>query len=398
LLVAFLPVSINPAPTLAANVPAGNTIGNFALSRGSLDGRIDTFLSNNQLTTQITPDVRVKSTYRYYSNDNRTQPLTMFDWVINDSASARSVTAGYAPHTTLFQSYVKQNASEEVTWRPNRTVDLGAVVAIEQYDRSLMQVNRTDEWSGKVYDVITPTDWAKYRSSYFFSERRYSNYDWQSYIGNTIVSPIVPGGTTTSLLENPGMRTYDMANRDRQIAKSSLDLDFVPGLTITPTAGLRFDHYLTNPDDPVNQLGLVKDNNWNAGLEVTYTVNDQVTLFGSIMTELYRKKMFDGGGVIAGSPTGHYFTDMDGHTNTFTGAIDLALVPKALDLKLSGTIVMASDQWNSGTAPGGTPLAPNCPGVVGTATCTTIVGLWPKSSTTSSASTPPCATRSTTAS
>ena len=369
----FLAPSINPAPAKSANTPAGNTIGNFALSRPSLDGRIDTILSNNQLTTQLTSDIRLKSSYRYYSVDNKTQPLTMFDWVINDSTSARSQTAGYAPHTTLFQSYVKQNASEEVNWRPWRWLDLGAIVGWEQYDRDLAQANRTTEWSAKFYDVVTATDWAKLRSSVFFSERRFSNYDWATYVGNTIVAPIVPGGTTTSLIENPGMRTYDMADRDRVVVKSSVDFDVLPGLTITPNAGLRYDQYLTNPNDPVNQLGLVFDNNWNVGLEGTYAVSNTVTLFGAAMMEVYNRRMFDGGGVTAGSPTGHYFTDMYGHTNTFIGAVDVVLIPQTLDLKFSGTLVMSSDQWNSGSAPGGTALTPNCPG-----TCSTIVGLWPE--------------------
>jgi MtrB/PioB family decaheme-associated outer membrane protein len=374
----FLPVSVNPAPAQAANVPAGNTIGNYALSRSSLNGRIDTILSNNQLTTQITPDIKLKTSYRYYSVDNQTPPLTMLDWVVNDARSARTTTLGYAPHTTIFQSYVKQNIAEDISWHPTKSVLVGLALGAEQYDRTQAQANRTNEWSAKFYDVIAPTDWAKLHSSYSFGERRYSNYNWQAYVGNTIIAPIVPGGTTTSLVENPGMRTYDMANRDRQIAKASLDLDFVQGLTITPSTGLRFDRYLTDPSDPVNQLGLVRDVNWNAGLEVTYTINDQLTLFGSAMTETYARRMFDGGGVIAGNPSAHYFTDMNGVANTFVGAMDVVLVPKTLDLKLSGTLVKSADQWNSGTAPGGSSgIVSNCPGAGAAATCTTITGLWP---------------------
>lgn len=370
----FLAVSINPAPAKNANVPAGNTIGNYAVSRPSLDGRIDTILSNNQLTTQLTSDLKVKSSYRYYSVDNKTQPLTMLDWVVNDSNSARSQTSGYAPHTTIFQSYTKQNAAEEVNWHPAKWLDVGVIGGFEQYDRSQAQTNRTTEWSAKFYDVVTPNDWSKFRSSYFYSQRRYSNYDWATYVGNTIVAPIVPGGTTTSLIENPGMRTYDMADRNRFVAKSSVDLDFVPGLTITPNAGLRNDRYLTDPTNPVNQLGLVSDNNWNIGLEGTYTVNNFVTLFGAAMMEVYNRRMYDGGGVIAGNPSAHYFTDMYGHANTYMGAVDVVLIPKTLDLKLAGTLVMSSDQWNSGTAPGGSSgLVSNCPG-----TCSTIVGLWPE--------------------
>jgi hypothetical protein len=177
----------------------------------------------------------------------------MFDWVINDSTSARSQTAGYAPHTTIFQSYTKQNAAEEVTWRPWRWLDLGAIAGWEQYDRDLAQANRTTEWSGKLYDVVKPTDWAKFRSSYFFSERRYSDYNWAAYVGNTIVAPIVPGGTTTSLIENPGMRTYDMANRDRQIAKAALDLASTVISPIRPTRSISSGWFATTTGTPASR-------------------------------------------------------------------------------------------------------------------------------------------------
>ena len=93
---------------------------------------------NNVITTQILPNLQNKLTYRYYSDQNNTPPLTLSNWIVNDSAiassSASSIGGGsYAPHTTLFQSYTKQNASEQLTWNPaswatvGRQYRLGAV-------------------------------------------------------------------------------------------------------------------------------------------------------------------------------------------------------------------------------------------------------------------------------
>ncbi len=64
---AFLPLSNNP-------IPVGN-FGPFVngITQTSLNGEINTLLANNVVTTQITPDLTSKASYRYYEYNNNTR-------------------------------------------------------------------------------------------------------------------------------------------------------------------------------------------------------------------------------------------------------------------------------------------------------------------------------------
>ena len=55
----------------------------------SLNGAINTFLSNNVVTTQITPELKSKLSYRYYNYDNNTPELFFNDWTLTDVKSAK---------------------------------------------------------------------------------------------------------------------------------------------------------------------------------------------------------------------------------------------------------------------------------------------------------------------
>ena len=63
----------------------------------SLDGSINTLLVNNVVTTQITPDLKTKLSYRYYDYDNQTPELNISDWAIADASASRRLT-GQSPH------------------------------------------------------------------------------------------------------------------------------------------------------------------------------------------------------------------------------------------------------------------------------------------------------------
>ena len=96
--------SSTPPPTIIVAAPPG-------LPASSLNGAINTFLSNNVVTTQITPELKSKLSYRYYDYDNNTPEFLFNDWVLTDVKSANITTASYAPVSSLSISYTKQNAA-----------------------------------------------------------------------------------------------------------------------------------------------------------------------------------------------------------------------------------------------------------------------------------------------
>ena len=85
------------------------------------------------------------------------------------------------------------------------------------------------------------------------------------------------------------MADVNVANRNRNLANLFVDITTpIQGLTITPTAGLRWDDYPTDPnllaaantsrrrdrDDPPNiSWASGRDHNWTAGIEANYATS-----------------------------------------------------------------------------------------------------------------------------
>jgi hypothetical protein len=76
--------------------------------------------------------------------------------------------------------------------------------------------------------------WALWRTNYSYSARRY-NGEYEIDDSTWLNS-----------------RMFDLANRNRQRARTELDIIYNRYLTVTPSAGLRFDDY---PGSPTSQHG-----------------------------------------------------------------------------------------------------------------------------------------------
>ena len=61
------------------------------LPASSLNGAVNTFLSNNVVTTQITPELKSKLSYRYYNFANNTPELFFPNWTLTDVRPASNV-------------------------------------------------------------------------------------------------------------------------------------------------------------------------------------------------------------------------------------------------------------------------------------------------------------------
>ncbi|MGA7807315.1 MtrB/PioB family outer membrane beta-barrel protein, partial [Bradyrhizobium sp.] len=145
---AFIPMTANPnAPAAVAGIlPTLNGV-----PQTSLNGNIDTLLSNNVVTTNITPDLTSKASYRYYDFQNNTPQLMLGTpgsttaWASYDQnvATERAI-------QSLSIAYIKQNAGEELTWRPTSAWHFGAAYGFEHYDYTDVDATSTSENSGKV--------------------------------------------------------------------------------------------------------------------------------------------------------------------------------------------------------------------------------------------------------
>ena len=85
----------------------------------SLNGAINTLMSNNVMTTQITSESKSKLSYRYYDYDNNTPELF---FPIGCDRHHRPVHWHdiCGPGHSLSISYNKQNAGAGLNWRPSK--------------------------------------------------------------------------------------------------------------------------------------------------------------------------------------------------------------------------------------------------------------------------------------
>ena len=327
-----------------------------ALPASSLNGAINTMLSNNVVTTQITPDLKSKLSYRYYNYDNDTPEFLFNDWVVTDTKLATSTNASYAPVNSLSPSYIKQNGGADLDWRPINALNLGAGYGYERYNWTLQSVSVTNESSAKFYADWKPTAWLTARASWLYGERRYDTYNYLADLGNFQW----PNGSST--LNSVAMRMFYLDNRNRNKGQLSLSDDVMEGLTVTATFGYQDDVY----DIGTGLVGLTRNQAWRGGIEVSYLVNPSTTFLFSYVNEQSKQNLISttATGTSALTAANTYTTDVVDTVHTFMGAINYAAIPDKLDLSLSYTLSLSKDSQPA-TANNGAAVNPQYPDTTG---------------------------------
>jgi MtrB/PioB family decaheme-associated outer membrane protein len=299
-----------------------------ALPAMSANAKVDTFLANNVLTTQLTDQVKSTIRYRYYDVNNNTPELLWGSYIRADSSVVTT------DRRNLAIAYTKQNASAELNWRAQRWLTLGAIYAWEQYDRTRRDVNVTNEHSGKLYLDGDVWDYGKLRSSVMYAVRRYRNYDAEHFVE-------IPGLQFSEV--PPQVRKFDIANRNRIKAEAFIDVPVGKMLTATPNFGLRFDDF---PTDVLNQLGVKRDNAWNAGIELSAKLNATALLRFAYNYE-HHSLALDGTAVSPIIAANIWHSDITQQYHTFIVGADWKAIPGKLDFKFEYLLALGSEANNT---------------------------------------------------
>jgi len=340
----FMPMTSNPNALPAAQV----------LPATSLNGAINTLLSNNVLTTKITSDVTSKLSYRYYDYQNDT-PEILFSpgcgvattcWVSYDHLTAGGLGTERAIRS-LSMAYTKQNVAEEVVWRPTKQWNLGAAYGFERFDYTRADVNVTNENSFKVFGDWKPLSNVTVRSSAYYSDRQLENYNYLAYVGNVQF----PNPAATSWFYQSSYRQLMLDNRYRSKANFAVDVEVAPGLVVTPNAKYQDDRYGVNS---VTEQGLQDSTSWNAGIDVTYVVNPNATVMVGYLREQYHQTLYgisctgvtaaSGNTTCATAATYPTQTTDSTAVDTFTAMARVAAIPQKLDLEMRYTVSHAVDK------------------------------------------------------
>jgi len=232
----FLPYTIN------------GTLSTQPLPRGSLDGRVETLAGHLKITTQLADEFRVNASLSYNDRNNQT-PQALYDWISTDYVQAT------VPRTNLPYSFTRSVASIDGALALTPSLRLYAGCSYDEYTRDLQEVERTNEGTcwGK---ANLSKELASVSLMWTYSQRTGSAYQPN------------PDGTPA---QNPLMRLYNLADRDRNEAK--LRVDVTPGERFN----FGFDVRATWDDYFSSTVGLLNGTSWSAAADCGWAIAEKVS-------------------------------------------------------------------------------------------------------------------------
>lgn len=392
----FQPMTDNPLAV--ASPTAGGYFGgipwnqvNFGYINGnpgdptsSLNGLINTYTSNNVLTTKITPELTSKLTYRYYDFDNESPHIVFPCWISYDQTGAPvtggannpcggSTAAGTGFEDTigsLSVSYVKQNATAALNWRPSKEWNFNAEYNYESYSWSQADASGTKQNGGKLSADWSPASWFTVRSSGAYSERRFDSYNYQGFVVPVQFPNIPPYTPQSGSYEYASAyQQFMLDNRNRTQANLAIDLVLVRGLTFSPSLKYQDDYYGLNP---LTQEGVTDQKMLGTGVDVAYVPRPDLSIVLTYYWDNYNQLLYSSSNAAAYTPftNGPVLTSDKEHVSTFTAAVNWAAIPDRLDLVARYTM---SDGINSMLCGGGQIQCVNTNGTVAFPNVTTLL-------------------------
>ena len=124
--------------------------------------------------------------YRYYNFDNQTPPFSpvgfpMMEPAYSTPASLCAPAGSENTISSLSISYVKQNAGEELNWRPTKEWNFAVAGGWEGYNYTEADAGFTNEYSVKGSVDWKPFGWLTARVSGSYADRTAGDY---SYLNN----------------------------------------------------------------------------------------------------------------------------------------------------------------------------------------------------------------------
>jgi len=328
------------------------------LSRSSLGGDARTTLSNNVLTTQVTPllsavgitaDLTNTARYRYYDYHSNQDPFAVGTlgfglWNRPDSNSS----GGTAVEIATPMGFNKQNASDELVWRGPwgwKWLNVGAAYEWERWKHTYFDSDESLPLLGPNWTAVTNENavkgffdakwgWSTLRTSVRYSERRLDgNY---------------PTGTADAA---NSFQVLDLQNRDQTIVKSMWDINVTNTVTVTPNGGYRLDNYTA---DGVSQNGISQYQSWNVGGDVSWAITPLATVYVSYTHEDGERDVYTNpvSGTPVSSPSRTFLRTHDQDDTIVVGAKYVA-IPDKLFLNATYTYSRGISSWAQDCGPTG---------------------------------------------
>ena len=219
------------------------------LPSNSLNGVVDTLTANLNLVSQISEKWRLNAAYTYNDRDNKTPQLTFDSWVSTDIAVSGS-------RTTLPYSFTENDFKISADYRVVRSTKLAIGYDYDTMERTYQEVDKTKE------NTFWGTATVRARDTDLIVKIAKGVRDVSNY---TPVPEIQPP-------ENPLLRKYNMADRDRLLSK--MHVSFLPVETIT--LGLSVDYATDDYTD--SQIGLTDGSEFSIHADAAMMLGESTNL------------------------------------------------------------------------------------------------------------------------
>jgi len=314
----FLPPTINPAlmTTAGADLLPG--------SQRSLNGLVGNFLFNLNATTRPLPPLTLSAKYRVYDHHDMSSEPQFSAFASGNDRAALTLASQQAARL----DFTRQNLDLDARWRFGSRVAFTLGTGWETWDRSrIREVTHQDEVYAKAALDVTPNDWLLTRLTYRPSFRRDEGYDKNNYWRVFRPAP----GPSPNASDNPLMKKFDEAERDRQQVDLLVQVTPTDTITTSFSAKYRYDDYIAS------RLGLREEDAWSTGVDVTLTPMERTAFSAGYVHEVDHRRQDNQTRIFANdwddySWIGHN-TDL---TDTFHLGGNVALIPDVLDWKFGG--------------------------------------------------------------
>ena len=273
----LFPYSNNPSSTITTPLP-----------RTTADAEIDVTHFGLNLSSKPLPKLGLNLKYKYYETDNKT-PRDLFLYVNNDTGGAQTTvtaTNGEALYNLPYD-YTQNKATIDASYYlfSGTTIKIGYDHDI--IDRDYREIEETRENTYRTHFNSSLSSFASAGVKYSYAERRAKgNYEesliYDAYHTQEYVAAQQAAGTAFD--NNPLLRKYDIADRDRTKYGADVTLFIIPDATV----GLYYS-YMQN-DYYGSILGLQKDENKNYTVDITYAPADFISTYTYYTREELKSK------------------------------------------------------------------------------------------------------------
>lgn len=226
----------------------------------SADAEVETSSINLRATSSAWRKVTLEAQFRADRHDNKT-PINQYNYVITDTTPAGT------PVVNSAYDYERSEAKLRAEYRPWRPLTLSAGLASKQVDRAGQERDRTETdklWAGL---RLRARGFLTFNVDAFDESRDGSDY-------GLLDNPAAP--------QNPLLRKYNMADRDRDGARVQLSL---LGL---PNTDLSLEYETLNDDYDHSAIGLKSAESQRFGIDAAYVFDSMASTYLSLSNEITR--------------------------------------------------------------------------------------------------------------